>query len=124
MNMHVGRPAEGAESISAGLATQQRARLEALETLRRLRKEASAEIERLIAFMDASDGYTLHEREAAVDDAPCDDNELEPSLCGVTAGPGDEHDREDDDDGEPMLGWTIDGCLGSAARTSDECELA
>ncbi|WP_148203806.1 hypothetical protein [Nitrobacter winogradskyi] len=50
---------------------------------------ASAEIERLIAFLDASDGYTMHELEAAVDDIPCDDNEL---------------DGAGDVDGEPSLG--------------------
>ncbi|WP_347265451.1 hypothetical protein [Nitrobacter sp.] len=48
---------------------------------------ASAEIERLIAFLDASDGYSMDEREEAVDD--------EPSLGWTRSGAhGDTLDRE------------------------------
>lgn len=80
------RPAESLDSISPGLAAQEQARQDALLTVRRLRKEASAEIERLIAFMDETDGYT--------------GNELE----------SDDADFEDDGGGEPSLG-SFDGLL-------------
>lgn len=66
----------------------------ALATLRDLRDQARAEIERLIAFLDASDSYIMTEREEAVDDVPCDTDELEVS----------EGDDEDDGDSEPSLG--------------------
>jgi hypothetical protein len=57
---------------------------EARQRVKNLREKASAEIDRLIAFLDASDGYTMDEREEAVDDVPCDDDELEET--------GDEHE--------------------------------
>ncbi|MFK4522167.1 hypothetical protein ABIF90_000148 [Bradyrhizobium japonicum] len=47
----------------SGLARQQRRRLKALKTVAQLREEASAEIERLIAFLDASDLYAMTELE-------------------------------------------------------------
>lgn len=75
-------------SISSGLARQKRDRQKALRRLARLRDRATAEIERLIAFLDASDPYASTELEDQVDDHPCDDNEL---------------DRDDSDD-EPSLG--------------------
>ena len=96
------RPAESAGAISSGLAIQQRERETSLQVLARLRKEAFAEIERLIAFLDACDPYAA--------------NELEPSLGWPTSGVplaindgGDdpEHDEADDEDGrddEPSLG--------------------
>ncbi|WP_407166606.1 hypothetical protein [Bradyrhizobium sp. ORS 111] len=46
-----------------GLAVQQRERKTALERLAKLRNEARAEIDRLIAFLDASDEYVMTERE-------------------------------------------------------------
>ncbi|MGY3531461.1 hypothetical protein [Bradyrhizobium sp. USDA 4452] len=46
-----------------GLAIQQRERETTLQRLSELRKEARAEIERLIAFLDASDEYVMTERE-------------------------------------------------------------
>lgn len=78
----------------SGLAIQQRERARALSDLARLRKEASAEIERLITFLDASDPYVITECEEAIDDAPCDTDELEVS----------EGDEEDGGDNEPSLG--------------------
>ncbi|NUU40361.1 hypothetical protein [Tardiphaga robiniae] len=79
-----------------------------------LRKEARDEIDRLIQFLDQTDDYVCRELEDAVDDGPIDDNELEPSLCGLDADPrrhqgGDGcgwlSDRElDDSDDEPSLG--------------------
>jgi len=62
------------------LIAQERARTKALEKLRKLRKRAEDEIERLLAFLDEVDGYTMHELERAADDVPCDADELEPSL--------------------------------------------
>jgi hypothetical protein len=128
----------------AQLAAQERRAAETRQRVRKLREKAFAEIERLIAFLDASDGYTMDEREEAVDDVPCDDRELEFSFCGVTADKcsmphseyddeleeacedeGAEHDgREPDEDGEPSLGWTEEGSFindddreaGGAAR--------
>lgn len=43
----------------------------------RLRQQAADVVERLIAFLDASDGYTVNELGEAVDDIPCDDDELD-----------------------------------------------
>jgi cobalamin biosynthesis protein CobT len=83
--------------------------LAALLDLQRLKKEAEQEVERLIAFLDMTDGYTLSERDLAVDDDPCDgDVDLEPSLCGVTAGEingtsDSDREREEGND-EPSLG--------------------
>jgi hypothetical protein len=96
----------------AGLARQQREREKVLKRLAKLRTRAADEIDRLLAFLDASDPYAATELE---DDGPDDDlSDLEPSLCGLTAscgrqngGAGDdlEADRSDD---EPSLG-SVDG---------------
>ena len=51
----------------------------------KLRKDARDEINRLIMFLDETDDYVSRELEDEVDAGPCDDRELEPSLCGVTA---------------------------------------
>lgn len=94
MQTLIERPADSAGAILSGLAIQQREREMTLQRLRRLRKEASAEIERLIAFLDASDEYVMTERE-------CDD-------C----------DREDCfEDDEPYLG-SIDGRLSQERWSS------
>jgi hypothetical protein len=53
---------------------------EAFQAIGRLRKEARDEIDRLIRFLDTTDDYVSRELEDAVDDGPCDDNEMEPSL--------------------------------------------
>ncbi|WP_256807783.1 hypothetical protein [Bradyrhizobium sp. Bra64] len=74
-----GQPVAVVESITAGLAAQQRAREKALLRLARLRKKAMAEIERLISFLDQSDPYVMTEAE------PDDD---EPSLGFQEAFPG------------------------------------
>jgi hypothetical protein len=125
------RPADA--TISAGLARQNRERDKAIKRLFRLREKASAEIERLVAFLDASDVYVATELEHAIDDGPCDTDELEveegndePSLGSSGHGEGgaisylfhaisdgtemvldcegDEHDgREPDDDAEPSI---------------------
>ena len=65
-----------------------------LAHLIRLRDDAAAEVERLLAFLDATDGC---EDLAEV----CEDE-------GAPTG-----DDEDGLDGEPSLGWTIDGQHGS-----------
>jgi hypothetical protein len=95
-------PAESTRAILSGLAIQERERETSLQRLARLRKEASAEIDRLIAFLDQSDPYVMTELEEECEDegAQCEDEgaehdgrepnvDDEPSLCGVTVTPGD-----------------------------------
>jgi len=87
-------PAESTRPILSGLGIQQRERARAISDLARLRKEAAAEITRLIAFLDASDPYVMTELEDECEDegAQCEDE-------------GAEHDgREPDVDAEPSLG--------------------
>jgi hypothetical protein len=98
--------ADSTHAILSGLAIQQRAREAALRRLRRLRKEASAEITRLIAFLDASDPYVMTELEDECEDegAQCEDE-------------GAEHDgREPDVDNEPSLG-SCDPSMGAGDQT-------
>lgn len=85
---------ESTRAILSGLAIQQRERQTSLQRLVRLRKEASAEIDRLIAFLDASDPYVTTELEEQVDDGAIDDTELD----------RDDSDDEDNGDDEPSLG--------------------
>jgi len=73
---------------------------ELFQAIGRLRKEAQDEIERLLVFLDETDGYSTTEQEEAADDVPCDEDELDGGAGG----------READD--EPSLGWTP----GEAAR--------
>jgi hypothetical protein len=64
----------------AALARQEAKRIESINTLRRLRKEARDEISRLIRFLDESDDYAMTELE---DDDSClleDGGDSEPSL--------------------------------------------
>ncbi|WP_165405425.1 hypothetical protein [Bradyrhizobium genosp. SA-3] len=88
---------DSTRAILSGLAIQQRERQTSLQRLARLRKEASAEIERLIAFLDASDPYVMTELEDACED--------EGAQC---EGGGGEEDCEDEgadtSDYEPSLG--------------------
>ena len=120
LQMPSGPLAESAGEIETGLAIQQREREKTLHNLARLREEASAEIDRLLAFLDASHEYVMSEREEAVDDEACDDTELEPSLGSFDRmtdqskawrqqslwafpevdGEQDDCDREDDDPNE------------------------
>ncbi len=87
MNMHVIRSDLAVDSISPQPATHDRRAAKTRQRVRKLREMASAEIERLIAFLDASDGYSMDEREEAVDD--------EPSLGWTRSGAhGDTLDRE------------------------------
>ncbi|MCV0387968.1 MAG: hypothetical protein K5821_16550 [Nitrobacter sp.] len=76
MNMHVNRPELAVDSIPLQLAAQERRAEKTRQRVCKLREKAFEEIERLIAFLDASDGYSMDEREEAVDDIPCDDREL------------------------------------------------
>jgi len=97
---------ESTRAILSGLAIQQRARQTALSDLARLRKEASAEITRLIALLDASDPYVMTELEDECEDegAQCEDE-------------GAEHDgREPDVDDEPSLG-SCDPSMGGGDQT-------
>lgn len=74
-------PASSQDSFNSGLANQQAARAEALQRLRKLRKAARDEIDRLLDFLDASDDYVQTELEDAVDDVACDgEGDEEPSL--------------------------------------------
>lgn len=68
MQTLIERPADSAGAILSGLAVQQRERETTLQRLRRLRKEASAEIERLIAFLDASDDLEQDLAESGIAD--------------------------------------------------------
>lgn len=61
----------------AAAAAQDRRAGKARQRVKKLRERASAEIDRLIAFLDVSDGYTMDEREA--------DGDFEPGL-GWTRG--------------------------------------
>ncbi|MFI5411264.1 hypothetical protein [Kaistia sp. UC242_56] len=105
-----------------------------LAALRRLRVEAAAEVERLIALLDAID--------ADVDLEPGGDDE--PSLGACESHPHawlpdeyidqtrwsasgvddreDEDEREDGCDAEPSLGWTASGALGSDSDCEDQDE--
>ncbi|MCP3399920.1 hypothetical protein [Bradyrhizobium sp. CCGB20] len=96
-------PAESLEAMLSGPALQELRRRMALSDLARLRKEASAEIERLIAFLDASDPYVMTEREEGVDDVPCDTDELELSERDEEDGGDHEQDDCDRESNEPRL---------------------
>lgn len=104
------RPARVAGAISRQLATQERRAAKARQRVQKLREKASAEIERLIAFLDQTDGYSTTELEEAVDDRGCDDRELEMTLSGVHAHHvpctiNDENgELEEDREDEPSLG--------------------
>ncbi|MET4847187.1 hypothetical protein ACE102_21895 [Bradyrhizobium sp. vgs-9] len=98
--------ADSTHAILSGLAIQQRARETALRRLRRLRKRAEAEIDRLLAFLDQSDPYVMNELEDECEDegAQCEDE-------------GAEHDgREPDVDNEPSLG-SCDPSMGASDQT-------
>ena len=104
------RPQDSSGEFMARLAIQQRARETALRRLRRLREKASAEINRLIAFLDQSDLYVMTELE---DDDEREREDVEPDLgsldraanqtrwgAGSTDDTEHEHDgREPDDTG-------------------------
>ena len=114
----LGTPPTNAPILPAGLIQQQRKRERALKRIAKLKEKAAAEIERLLAFLDACDPYVTAELEDQVDDNPCDDTELEPSLGAFDAMTnqdkswrrlqgefGAEEDAEEDDcDAEPSLG--------------------
>ena len=84
------RPAESAGALYVKTPVTPE---EAFQAIGRLRKAARDEIDRLIQFLDDTDNHM--EREEAVDDGPCDDNELD--------GPENEEDEESEPD-EPSLG--------------------
>lgn len=124
------------------------------EQLRKVRREAEAEIDRLLLILDTIDEDPDIEEE----DEREPDNDLEPSLGSVNPttsnGQGnwsaggdadleDEHDgsepdhegdeldtregsdtedMEPDEDGEPSLGWTIDGAMVDIAFVDRELE--
>ncbi|MBR1231970.1 hypothetical protein [Bradyrhizobium sp. AUGA SZCCT0182] len=98
----IAMPARSAGAIvNPGLARQQREREKALQRLRKLRTKAADEIDRLLAFLDASDldpdlepslGWTEAGARSYGNDQGADDLEAEP-----------EH-LEDGADDEPSLG--------------------
>lgn len=99
------------ESISPGLAAQQRARERALKRLRRLRERARNEIDRLLEFLDATDidpdlepslGWTIAVARSYGNDQGIDDLEAEPEHDEDGA------DGEDGGDAEPSTG-SLDG---------------
>jgi hypothetical protein len=99
----IAMPARPAGAINrSGLAKQQRDREKALRRVAKLRKRAADEIDRLLAFLDACDPYVTTELEAAIDDGPCDTDELEMGWTGVTAGSACR--SEDIDEGEADYG--------------------
>lgn len=105
-SVHSTPPLNASVGLLSGLAIQQRERVRALSDLARLRKEAAAEITRLIAFLDASDPYAMTELEDECGDegAQCEDE-------------GAEHDgREPDVDDEPSLG-SCDPSMGNGDQT-------
>lgn len=83
MNIHVRALQRAQDSLPSGLLARERARERALKRLRKLREKAEAEVERLLTFLDAVDGYTATELEVTVDDEPCDDDELEGNFTGM-----------------------------------------
>lgn len=60
------RPARSAGATARQLATQHRRAAKARQRVQKLRSIATAEIDRLIAFLDETDGYTMDEREPAL----------------------------------------------------------
>jgi hypothetical protein len=76
-----------------------------LRRLAQLRQEAAREIERLLAFLDATDGDV----DAEALDEPTDAQIR--GLVGLYA--GDAGDDEDGGDHEPSLGWTRGGAIGN-----------
>lgn len=133
MKVQLEAPGE-AQKAFAALAAQERASQKTLRRVSKLRQKAFNEIDRLIAFIDASDPYvsTGLEEEWEDEGAQCEgegeecedegadiENDGEPSL-GSTGASGDqswwgksdtddtedEHDgAEPDHDGEHSLGW-------------------
>jgi len=93
------RPADSADAIPPGLAVQQRERETTLLSLARLRKEAAAEIDRLIAFLDACDPYVTTELEENGDEK---DSSYPGSGSHLLGNPNE--DDEDGADDEPSLG--------------------
>ena len=92
------RPARVAGEIARRIATQERRAEKARQRVQKLREMASAEIDRLIAFMDATDGYTMDEREPNGDEADASYPE------GWKHAGSPMEDDEDDGIGEPSLG--------------------
>jgi hypothetical protein len=70
---------------------QEAERQASLAVVRQLRREAAAEIERLIAFMDASDTYVMTEREENGDEA---------DASYPTSGAHVAHPMEDDEESD------------------------
>ncbi len=72
-SVHSTPPLNTSPNNPLGLARQQRERERALRRIAKLRRKASDEIDRLLAFLDASDPYVSTEREQEDEgDGDCD----------------------------------------------------
>ena len=88
-------------SLPQGFVSQERAREKALRRVSKLRKQAADQIEKLIAFLDASDDYTMTEREPNGDEADASYPRSGSHVCSPM-----EDDEEAGDENEPSLGST------------------
>jgi hypothetical protein len=104
---HSTPPTNSSKIHEERLNRQERKRAAALERLAKLRRQARAEIDRLILFLDQSDTYVMTELELE-DEA--DEADHEPSLGSLdramnqTRWPQGGNDERDDADDEPSLG--------------------
>ncbi|MFB6449050.1 hypothetical protein [Bradyrhizobium tunisiense] len=110
------------------LAAQERAREKALRRLARLRRRAAAEIDRLIAVLDASDPFVMNELEEE-----CDDEDAQCEGGGGEEGCEDEGADRSDYEPPPLGGlerhpslygpdgrnWTGDQTAWDASGTKD-----
>lgn len=102
-------PAESTPAILDGLGIQQHLTATALSDVARIRKEAHAEIGRLISFLDQSDEYVMTELE--------EESEDEGAQCQGGGGEeGCEDEGADKSDGEPSLG-SCDPSMGGGDQT-------
>ena len=80
------------------IAEQEAARQASIALVRQLRREAGAEIERLLAFMDASDTYVMTELEDDGDQADASYPESGVKVCSPME---DDEDSDVDEDSDP-----------------------
>ena len=104
----LGTPPTNTSGLPSGLIQQQRKRARALKRIAKLKIKAAAEIDRLLAFLDACDPYVTAELE---DDGEQDDASYPEG--GPQGGLGRSHeDDEPDTDDEPSLGSSGHGDAG------------
>jgi hypothetical protein len=88
-----------------------------LRRLAILRQQAAQEIERLVAFLDETDGDV----DAEALDEPTDAEILKVARLCTAADPIDDEDGGDD---EPSLGWTRGGAIGCTFDIEEACAEA